>query len=313
MLYSKWFSEYNKLYPTIQINYQSIGSGGGIKQFTEKTVDFGASDAPMTEAQITAAGGAANVFHIPTVLGGVVATYNLEGSPKLKFTGEVLANIFLGTITKWNDPAIAKDNPDAKLSDTDIVVVHRSDGSGTTFVWTDYLSKVSPEWKKAAGASTSVSWPVGVGGKGNDGVAGLVKQTPNAIGYVELAYAIQNKLAYGSVQNSAGTFIDPSIASLTAAAAGTVGNLPDDLRVSITNGDGPTSYPITSYTYILVNPNQTDAAKAQTIVAFLWWGIHDGEKFAQDLNYAPLPPEVVAKAEAKIKLITVNGKPVFGN
>ena len=313
MLYSKWFSEYNKLYPTIQINYQSIGSGGGIKQFTEKTVDFGASDAPMTEAQITAAGGAANVFHIPTVLGGVVATYNLEGSPKLKFTGEVLANIFLGTITKWNDPAIAKDNPDAKLSDTDIVVVHRSDGSGTTFVWTDYLSKVSPEWKKAAGASTSVSWPVGVGGKGNDGVAGLVKQTPNAIGYVELAYAIQNKLAYGSVQNSAGTFIDPSIASLTAAAAGTVGNLPDDLRVSITNGDGPTSYPITSYTYILVNPNQTDAAKAQTIVAFLWWGIHDGEQFAQDLNYAPLPPEVVAKAEAKIKLITVNGKPVFGN
>ena len=313
MLYSKWFSEYNKLYPTIQINYQSIGSGGGIKQFTEKTVDFGASDAPMTEAQITAAGGAANVFHIPTVLGGVVATYNLEGSPKLKFTGEVLANIFLGTITKWNDPAIAKDNPDAKLSDTDIVVVHRSDGSGTTFVWTDYLSKVSPEWKKAAGAATSVSWPVGVGGKGNDGVAGLVKQTPNAIGYVELAYAIQNKLAYGSVQNSAGTFIDPSIASLTAAAAGTVGNLPDDLRVSITNGDGPTSYPITSYTYILVNPNQTDAAKAQTIVAFLWWGIHDGEKFAQDLNYAPLPPEVVAKAEAKIKLITVNGKPVFGN
>jgi phosphate transport system substrate-binding protein len=246
------------------------------------------------------------------VLGGVVPTYNLEGGPKLKFTGEVLANIFLGKITKWNDPAIAKDNPDAKLPDTDIAVVHRSDGSGTSFVWTDYLSKVSPDWKSGPGASTSVNWPVGVGGKGNEGVAGLVKQTPNALGYVELAYAIQNQLAYGSVQNKAGKFVDPAIDSLTAAASGTAGSLPDDLRVSITNCDCPDGYPIASYTYILVNPNQTDATKAQTLVAFLWWGIHDGEKFAKDLNYAPLPPEVVAKAEAKIKQINVGGKPVFG-
>jgi len=312
VLYSKWFSEYNKLYSNIQINYQSIGSGGGIKQFTEKTVDFGASDAPMKDDQIQAAGGAPNVFHIPTVLGGVVPTYNLEGSPKLKFTGEVLANIFLGKITKWNDPALAQLNPDAKLPDADIAVVHRSDGSGTTFVWTDYLSKVSPDWKSTAGASTSVNWPVGVGGKGNEGVAGLVKQTPNALGYVELAYSIQNQLPYGSVQNKAGKFVDPAIDSLTAAAAGTAGSLPDDLRVSITDCDCPDGFPISSYTYILVNPNQTDMTKAQTLVSFLWWGIHDGEQFAKDLNYAPLPPEVVAKAEAKIKQINVGGKPVFG-
>jgi phosphate transport system substrate-binding protein len=312
VLYSKWFSEYNKLYSNIQINYQSIGSGGGIKQFTEKTVDFGASDAPMKDDQIQAAGGAANVYHIPTVLGGVVPTYNLEGSPKLKFTGEVLANIFLGKITKWNDPALTQLNPDAKLPDADIAVVHRSDGSGTSFVWTDYLSKVSPDWKSGPGASTSVNWPVGVGGKGNEGVAGLVKQTPNALGYVELAYAIQNQQAYGSVQNKAGKFVDPAIDSLTAAASGTAGSLPDDLRVSITDCDCPDGYPISSYTYILVNPNQTDATKAQTLVSFLWWGIHDGEKFAKDLNYAPLPPEVVAKAEAKIKQINVGGKPVFG-
>jgi len=312
VLYSKWFSEYNKLYSNIQINYQSIGSGGGIKQFTEKTVDFGASDAPMTDDQIKAAGDITNVSHIPTVLGAVVPTYNLEGNPKLKFTGEVLANIFLGKITKWNDPALTQLDPDAKLPDTDIAVVHRSDGSGTTFVWTDYLSKVSPDWKSTAGAATSVNWPVGVGGKGNEGVAGLVKQTPNALGYVELAYAIQNQQPYGSVQNKAGKFVEPSLESTTAAAAGAVANMPDDLRVSITNADGEGSYPIASFTYILVNPNQTDMVKAQTLVSFLWWGIHDGEQFAKDLNYAPLPPEVVAKAEAKIKQITVGGKPVFG-
>jgi len=312
VLYSKWFSEYNKLYSNIQINYQSIGSGGGIKQFTEKTVDFGASDAPMTDDQIKAAGDITNVSHIPTVLGAVVPTYNLEGNPKLKFTGEVLANIFLGKITKWNDPALTQLDPDAKLPDTDIAVVHRSDGSGTTFVWTDYLSKVSPDWKSTAGAATSVNWPVGVGGKGNEGVAGLVKQTPNALGYVELAYAIQNQQPYGSVQNKAGKFVEPSLESTTAAAAGAVANIPDDLRVSITNADGEGSYPIASFTYILVNPNQTDMVKAQTLVSFLWWGIHDGEQFAKDLNYAPLPPEVVAKAEAKIKQITVGGKPVFG-
>jgi phosphate transport system substrate-binding protein len=312
VIYSKWFDAFNKLYPNIQINYQSIGSGGGIKQFTEKTVDFGASDAPMKDDQITAAGGAENVFHIPTVLGAVVPTYNLEGSSKLQFTGTVLADIFLGKITKWNDPAIAKDNSGVQLPDADIVVVHRSDGSGTSFVWTDYLSKVSPDWKDTVGASTSVNWPVGVGGKGNEGVAGLVKQTPNAIGYVELAYAIQNQLGYASVQNKAGKFIEPSLESTTAAAAGTAGSLPDDFRVSITDCDCPDGYPIASYTYILVNPNQTDATKAQTIVSFLWWGTHDGEQFATTLNYAPLPPEVVTKVEAKLKLINVGGKSVIG-
>ncbi|BDG04005.1 phosphate ABC transporter substrate-binding protein PstS [Anaeromyxobacter oryzae] len=303
-LYSKWFSEYNKLNPDLQFNYQSIGSGGGIQQITNRTVDFGASDAPMKDAQLAAAPG---TVHIPTVLGAVVVTYNAPIT-QLRLTPETLSGIYLGKITKWNDPALAKVNPGVKLPDTDIAVIHRSDGSGTTNIFTDYLSKVSPEWKEKVGASTSVKWPAGLGAKGNEGVTGLVKQTPGAIGYVELAYANQNKLPMAELQNKDGVFVKATMQSTSSAAAGVA--MPDDFRVSITNASGKDAYPMASFTYILVPRDQQDAAKGAAVVNFLWWAVHDGQRFAEPLEYAPLPKAVVAKVEAKLKSLTVLGKPV---
>jgi phosphate transport system substrate-binding protein len=305
-LYQKWLSEYGNLHPNLKMDYQSIGSGGGIKQIKEQTVDFGASDAPMSDADLKSAPG--EIVHIPTVLGAVVITYNLEGMKQpLRFSPEVITDIFLGKIKKWNDPKIAADNAGVTLPTNDITVVHRSDGSGTSAVFTDYLSKVSAEWKEKVGAGVSPSWPTGIGGKGNEGVTGQVKNTPNTIGYVELAYAAKNKLPVAHIKNAAGSFIEPSIDAVTAAAAASVANMPDDLRISITNAPGAQAYPISSYTYILVYKNQKDAAKGKAIVDFLWWGIHDGEKFAKELLYAPLPPDVVKKAETKINSVTANG------
>ena len=305
-LYQKWMSEYGKAKPNVKLDYQSIGSGGGIKQLKEQTVDFGASDAPMKDEDLKSAPG--EVLHVPTVLGAVVITYNLEGvSHPLRFSAEVLADIFLGKIKKWNDPKIAADNPGVTLPSTDITVVHRSDSSGTSAVFTDYLSKVSAEWKEKVGAGTSPSWPVGLGQKGNEGVTGQVKQTPNTVGYVELAYAVQNKLPVAQIKNASGNFITPSIDAVTAAASGSLATTPDDLRVSITNAAGADAYPISSYTYILVYKAQKDAAKGKALVDFLWWGIHDGEGFAKDLQYAPLPADIVKRAEAKINSVTANG------
>jgi phosphate transport system substrate-binding protein len=303
-IYSKWFSEYNKLHPDVEINYQSIGSGGGIRQVTNQTVFFGATDGPMTDEQQQAAPG--RILHFPSVLGGDVPVYNIPGiTAELKFTGPVLADIFLGKITKWNDAAITKLNPGVKLPATDIVVAHRSDGSGTTYIWVDYLAKVSPEWKKKVGVATSVNWPVGVGGKGNEGVAGLVQQTPGSIGYVELIYAIQNKIAYGSVQNMAGEFVRSSLDSVTAAAAGAAKAMPNDFRVSITNAPGKGVYPISSFTWLLFYENPKDKKLAKIMVDFMHWALADGQKYCSDLGYAPLPKEVVAletEALKKIKL-----------
>src|SRR5215217_5248424 len=305
-LYQKWVSEYEKLYPTVKIDYQSIGSGGGIKQIKEQTVDFGASDSPMKDEDLKSAPG--EILHVPTVLGAVVLTYNLQGvNQPLRFSPEVIADIFLGKIKKWNDSKIAADNPGVTLPANDLTVVHRSDGSGTSAVFTDYLSKVSAEWKDKVGTGTSPSWPVGLGGKGNEGVTGQIKNTPNTIGYVELAYAVQNKLPVALVKNASGSFIEPSIETVVAAAAASAANMPDDLRVSITNAAGPQAYPISSYTYILIYKDQKDAAKGKALVDFLSWGIHDGEKYAKDLLYAPLPDDVVKRAEAKINSITANG------
>ena len=305
-LYQKWLSEYGNIHSNIKIDYQSIGSGGGIKQLKEQTVDFGASDAPMSDADLKSAPG--EILHIPTVLGAVVITYNLEGVKQpLKFSPEVLADIFLGKIKKWNDPKIAADNPGVTLPASDITVVHRSDSSGTSAVFTDYLSKVSPEWKEKVGAGVSPSWPIGLGGKGNEGVTGQVKNTPNTIGYIELVYAVKNNLPVAQIKNSSGAFIAPSIDAVTAAAAASSATMPDDLRVSITNAAGAQAYPISSYTYILVYKAQKDAGKGKALVDFLWWGIHDGEGFAKDLQYAPLPADIVKKAEAKINLVTSNG------
>ena len=306
-LYQKWMSEYGRVSPNVKLDYQSIGSGGGIKQLKEQTVDFGASDAPMKDEDLKSAPG--EILHVPTVLGAVVITYNLEKvTQPLRFTSEVVADIFLGKVKKWNDPKIAADNPGVSLPSTDITVVHRSDSSGTSAVFTDYLSKVSAEWKEKVGAGTSPSWPIGLGGKGNEGVTGQVKSLPNSIGYVELAYAVQNKLPVGQVKNASGAFITPSIDSVTAAASASAGNTPEDLRVSITNAAGPDAYPISSYTYILVYKNQKDAGKGKALVDFLWWGIHDGENYAKELQYAPLPADIVKRAEAKINAITANGK-----
>lgn len=305
-LYQKWLSEYGNLHPNVKMDYQSIGSGGGIKQIKEQTVDFGASDAPMSDEDLKSAPG--EIVHIPTVLGAVVITYNLQGmNQPLRFSSDVIADIFLGKIKKWNDAKIAADNPGVTLPANDITVVHRSDGSGTSAVFTDYLAKVSAEWKEKVGAGVSPSWPTGIGGKGNEGVTGQVKNTPNTIGYVELAYAAKNKLPVAHIKNAAGSFIEPSIDAVTAAAAGSAANMPDDLRISITNAPGAQAYPISSYTYILVYKNQKDAAKGKAIVDFLWWGIHDGENFAKDLLYAPLPPDIVKKAEMKINSVTANG------
>jgi phosphate transport system substrate-binding protein len=308
-LYQKWLSEYGKLNPNVKIDYQSIGSGGGIKQIQAHTVDFGASDAPMTDAELTASPG--ELVHIPTALGAVVITYNLQGIPKpLRFSAEVIADIFLGKITKWNDPRIKADNVDATLPAAEITVVHRAESSGTSFVFTDYLAKVSADWKDRVGADKAPKWPVGQGGKGNEGVTGQIKQQPNTIGYVELSFAVQNRLPVALVKNAGGNFVEPSIGAVTAAAAAVAGITPDDLRVSITNANGATAYPISSYTYILVYKAQPDAVKGKALVDFLWWGIHDGEQFAKDLQYAPLPDEIAKRAEAKINSITSGGKPL---
>ena len=308
-IYQKWFSEYNKANANVKFDYQSIGSGGGIKQITEKTVDFGGSDVPMKDDELKNAQG--QILHIPTVLGAVVITYNLPGvSSELKFTPEAVAGIFLGQIKKWNDPAIASANEGVTLPANDITVVHRSDGSGTSFVFTDYLSKVSEDWKKGPGAGAAVQWPAGVGAKGNEGVTGQVKQTPNAIGYTELIYALENKLPVAWIKNSEGQFVRPSLDSTTAAAASTAGQMPDDLRISITNAPGAATYPISSFTYLLVYKDQQDQAKGKALVDFLWWAIHEGEPMARDKHYAPLPAEVVKKAEAKINSITYQGKPL---
>jgi phosphate transport system substrate-binding protein len=302
-IYSKWFSEYNKLHPEVQINYQSIGSGGGIRQLTNETVFFGASDGPMTNEQLGAAPG--KILHFPTVLGGVVPVYNIPGmSAELKFSGATLADIFLGKITKWNDKAIAAENPGASLPGTDIAVVHRSDGSGTTYIFCDFLGKVSPEWKSKVGIATSVNWPVGVGGKGNEGVAGLVSQTPGSIGYVELIYALQNKIAYGAVKSYDGEYLKASLDSVTAAAAAAEGKMPPDFRVSITNAPGKGVYPISSFTWLLLYENPKDKAKSKTMTDFFKWALTDGQKYCAELGYAPLPASVVKMemaALAKIK------------
>jgi len=303
-IYSKWFSEYNKLHPNVEINYQSQGSGFGIQQIQKQTVFFGATDGPMTPEQLQAAPG--RVMHFPTVLGADVPVYNLPGiNVELKFTGSLLADIFLGKITKWNDPAIAKVNTGVTLPSTDITVVHRSDGSGTTYIWVDFLSKLSPEWKQKVGVATSVNWPTGVGGKGNEGVSGLVKQTPGAIGYVELIYAQQNKISYGPVQNMEGTFVTANVESVTAAAASAAKVMPADFRVSITNAPGKTSYPISSFTWILLYESPKDKATAKVFVDFMKWMLADGQMFAPALGYAPLPQPVVQlelEALKKIKL-----------
>ena len=306
-LYQKWISDYEKVDAKVKIDYQSIGSGGGIKQIQAQTVDFGASDSPMKDEDLKAASGP--ILHIPTVLGAVVLTYNLPSmNQPLRFSSNVIADIFLGKIKKWNDAAIKADNPNVTLPDGDIVVVHRSDGSGTSAVFTDYLSKVSAEWKQKVGTGTSPSWPIGIGGKGNEGVTGQIKNTPNTIGYVELAYAGQNKLPVALIKNQAGDFVEPSLDAVTAAAAESLAATPEDLRVSITNAVGKGAYPIASYTYILVYQDQKDAGKGKALVDFLWWGIHDGQNFAKPLQYAPLPAEIVKRAEAKVNTITSGGK-----
>jgi phosphate transport system substrate-binding protein len=298
-IYSKWFAEHHKLHPDVRINYQPIGSGGGIRQLTSRTVFFGASDMPMSEEQIKNAPGA--VLHVPTVLGAVVPVYNLEGAPDLKFTGPVLANIFLGKIKKWNDSAIAQLNPGVKLPPLDITVVHRSEGSGTTFIFVDYLAKVSPEFQKTVGVNSAVNWPAGVGGKGNEGVSGLVSQTPGAIGYVELIYALQNKIAFGSLQNAMGEFVKASADSVTKAAAGAT--VPDDFRVSITNAPGAGAYPMSSFTWLLFYQDPADKAQARTMNEFVKWALTDGQRFATELGYAPLPQNVASKALAALGTI----------
>ena len=298
-IYQKWFGNYHAAHPDVEINYQSIGSGAGIQQLTSGTVDFGASDMPMTDEQISKI--KTHTLHFPTVLGAAVPVYNVPGAPAdLKFSGETLAEIFLGKIKKWNDPALAKDNPGVKLPGEDIVVVHRSDGSGTSFMWTDFLAKVSPEWKTKVGVNSSVSWPVGLGAKGSEGVSGSVKQTPYSIGYVELTYAVQNKMSYGSVKNAAGNFVKADLASVSEAAAGAAKNMPADFRVSITNAPGKNAYPISSFTWLLIPTQIPDAKKAAAAKGFLQWMLADGQKQVGALDYAPLPKEVVAKETKQI-------------
>jgi phosphate transport system substrate-binding protein len=304
-IYQKWISEYNKLHPDVEINYQSLGSGAGIRQITNQTVFFGASDGPMTNDQLQAA--PSKIVHIPTVLGADVPVYNLPGvTTELKFSGTVLADIFLGKITKWNDPALTKLNPGVNLPGTDITVVHRSEASGTTYIWVDYLSKVSAEWKAKAGVATQVNWPTGVGGKGNEGVSGVVQQTPGSLGYVELVYAMQNKIAYGSVQNMAGEFTKATVDSVTAAAGAAAGKMPPDFRVSITNAPGKGVYPIASFTWILLYENPKDKKLAKPMLEFMKWAITDGQKFAGGLGYAPLPAEVVKLEMAALDKIKVS-------
>jgi phosphate transport system substrate-binding protein len=298
-VYSKWFNQYHQKFSNIQINYQSQGSGAGIRQVTEGTVDFGASDGPMNEDQLKQfqAKRGSQILHFPTVMGADVIAYNVAGvSKELNFTPEAIAGIFLGKITKWSDPELAKANPGVKLPGSDIVVVHRSDGSGTTYVFVDYLSKVSKEWETKVGRGTSVNWPVGLGGKGNEGVAGQIKQTPNSIGYIELIYAIQNKMAYGNVRNAAGKFVKPSTASVSAAATGSLKEMPEDFRVSITNAPGKDCYPISSFTWLLIPARIQDQAKKKALVDFLRWMLdNDAQATAEALDYARLPKAVVAK------------------
>jgi phosphate transport system substrate-binding protein len=300
-IYTKWFDVYHTQHPTAQINYQPVGSGAGIRQLVAGTVDFGASDQPMTDEQMSQS--KTKILHFPTVLGAVVPIYNVAGvSGDLNFTQKALAGIYLGSITKWNDPEIMKANPGAKLPGDDIVVVHRSDGSGTSFIWTDFLSKVSSDWKNKVGSGTSPNWPVGLGGPKNDGVSGLVKQTPNAVGYVELVYAVQNNIAHGKVQNAAGKFIKADLASVTAAAASSK-DMPDDFRVSITNAPGAEAYPISSFTWLLIPAQIPDAAKRDTIKAFLKWMLADGQGYNEGLTFAKLPKNVIAKESKAISLI----------
>ncbi|MGA7754448.1 MAG: phosphate ABC transporter substrate-binding protein PstS [Candidatus Sulfotelmatobacter sp.] len=300
-MYSKWFSEYHKVHGDVQVNYQPIGSGGGIRQVTSGTVDFGASDMPMTDKQLQDS--STKILNIPTVLGAVVPAYNIPGvSGEVKFTPETLAGIFLGKISSWNDKAIAAANPGVNFPDKPIILVHRSDGSGTSFIWTDYLSKVSSDWKNQVGADTSVKWPIGMGGKGNEGVAGLIRQLSGSIGYVELIYAVQNNIPYGSVKNSAGVFVKASLDSVTAAAA-SAPKMPADFRVSITNAPGKDAYPISSFTWLLIPAQSKDAAKGKILADFLNWMVSDGQKMASALAYAPLPENVVAKVKEAIKQI----------
>jgi len=306
-IYQKWFEDYHKAHPTVQINYGGGGSGAGISQLTNGTVDFGASDMPMKDDQIAKM--KVKPLHFPTVMGAVVLTYNIPGvATDLKFAPETIAEIFMGKIKKWNDPKLSKDNPGVKFPNEEIIPVHRSDGSGTTFVFTDYLSKVSPEFKSKVGSDTKVAWPVeGLNGQGNPGVAGLVKQTPNSIGYVELIYAIQNKMSYGEVKNSAGTWVKPSLEGVTEAASGAAKSMPADFRVSITNAPGKNAYPISTFTWLLIPSHIEDAAKGKAIVDFLKWMLTEGQKETRALAYAPLPKEVVAKEEKQIAEIKVGG------
>ncbi len=300
-MYSKWFSEYHKAHSDIEINYQSIGSGGGIRQVLAGTVDFGASDGPMTDEQLSQA--KTKILHIPTVLGADVPAYNIPGvSAELKFTPETLAGIFLGKITSWNDAALTKINPGANLPNQPIIVIHRSDGSGTTYIWTDYLSKVSSEWANGPGKGTSVKWPVGLGGKGNEGVAGQIRQLQGSIGYVELIYAVQNKIPYGTVKNSSGNFVKASLESVTAAAA-SAKSMPADFRVSITNAPGKDAYPISSFTWLLIPEKSKDPNKGKILADFLNWMVDDGQKMTAELTYAPLPDTVATKVKAAIKQV----------
>jgi phosphate transport system substrate-binding protein len=309
-IYSKWVLEYTKTRPNVEINYQSIGSGGGIRQFMDRTVDFGATDGPMADSQIAVVRG--NVLHLPTVLGAVVPVYTLPGvSQQLRFTPEVLAGIFLGQITKWNDSRLAAANPGVTLPNSDIVVVHRSDGSGTTYVWVDYLSKVSPEWAQRVGRATSVNWPVGLGGRGNEGVASTVRRTPGSIGYVELVYAEQNRIPVGLVRNRAGNFVAASLASTTAAASSVNFGADTDFRVSITDPSGADAYPIASFTWLLVPKEMPDQTRARALLEWIWWATHQGQQFATALGYAPLPREVVALVETRLKSVTAAGRAVL--
>src|SRR5215467_8626772 len=300
-IYSKWFSEYHKLHPDVQINYQPIGSGGGIRQVTAGTVDFGASDMPMTDKQLQDA--KTKILNLPTVLGAVVPAYNIpEVTGEAKFTPDILAGIFLGRIGKWNDKAITAANPGVNFPDKEIIVVHRSDGSGTSFIWTDYLSKVSADWKSQVGSDTSVKWPIGMGGKGNEGVAGMIRQLPGSIGYVELIYAVQNNIPYGSVKNAAGNFVKASLESVTAAAA-TAPKMPADFRVSITNAPGKEAYPISSFTWLLIPTPSKDTNKGKILHDFLGWMVSDGQQMTSSLTYAPLPDNVAAKVKEAIKQV----------
>ncbi|HEY0376244.1 MAG TPA: phosphate ABC transporter substrate-binding protein PstS [Pyrinomonadaceae bacterium] len=310
-IYDKWVSEYGKANPNVQIDYQSQGSGAGIKGIQAQTVDFGASDAPMSDADLKAA--PAELLHVPTVLGAVVITYNLSGvSEPLQFSPETLADIFLGKVKRWDDAKIKADNEGVSLPAEEIRVVYRADASGTSAVFTEYLSAVSPEWKAGVGADKSPKWPVGQGGKGNEGVMGQIKQQPNTLGYTELTYALNAKLPVARIKNSAGKFVAPSLDAITAAAAESVSKMPADLRASIVNAAGESAYPISSYTYLLVYKDQKDAGKGKALTDFLWWAIHDGERFARELQYAPLPPDIVKRAEEKINSMTSGGRPLRG-